>query len=80
MTADGAGAGAPSRKVATSLRSSEPSSGARADIFDPHARDAVLLEVEQLGGLDRQIDHAVAVIGAAVIDADDQRARVRRDW
>ena len=50
------------------------------DIFDPHPRDAIAFEFKQFGGLVRDVDQPVAVVGAAVVDADDQRFAVARDW
>jgi hypothetical protein len=46
------------------------------DIFDPHAREPVAVEVEQPRCLDGEIDQPVVVIGPAVIHPHDDRAAV----
>ncbi len=47
-----------------------------ADIFDPDPRDAIAFEFKKFGGLVGDVDQPVAVVGPAVIDADDQRFAV----
>ena len=42
-----------------------------ADVVHPHPRHAAVVEAEQLGGAHRNIDHAVGVVGPAVVDAHD---------
>src|SRR5262249_24336747 len=46
------------------------------DIFDPHARKSAAIEVERFGCADRQIDDAVAVVRAAIVNAYDNRAAI----
>jgi hypothetical protein len=59
-----------------------------ADIFDFHARDAMPMKAEKLGGLDGHIDKPVARIRSAIVDAHHDRsavgqvgdANIRRQW
>lgn len=48
----------------------------RSDIFHPDTGDAGALEGKQFSGLVGDVDQAIAVIGAAIIDPDDQRLAV----
>ncbi len=71
-TIEGAGAGAQGRNQLPVVGAFERSA---ADIFDPHPRDAMAFEFEQLGGLVRDVNEAVAVIGPAVVDPTSGRRR-----
>ena len=69
LTAEGAGAASPSRSVATSCRSSEPSSRRAADIFDANPAKAFVMETKQLRRFYRKINDAVGRIGPAIVHA-----------
>src|SRR5262249_4969963 len=47
-----------------------------AEVFDPHAGKAVAVELQRLGGPDRQVDDAIADIGTAVVHPHHDRAAV----
>ena len=76
MTCEGAGAGEPSRSVASSMRSSLPSIGARPTYSSRTRGQAAAVEVERLGGADREVDEAVVDERAAIVDPHDHRLAV----
>ena len=77
---DGDGAGTPVRKVAISWRSSEPSSGARPTYSTRTLATPFAFEIKEFRGFVRDVDEAVAVVRAAVVDADDQGFAVAEGW
>ena len=49
-----------------------------ADVFHPNAGKPLVIEIECLGGPDREIDQTVFRIGPAIVEAHDDRTAVRQ--
>ena len=57
-----------------------PGKARGGNIFDLDPRRATLAEIERLGGSPRNIHDPVGGKWPAIVDADDQRTVIARDW